>query len=185
LHAINKAAKSIDVSNNLIVQLSLVLWEHSYLTGAFCALAASHLQGYDPDKAMLAGLLHDIGSVPVLAIATEHTDLMNDPMQLAAAMRELRHTLGALLCQRFRLPDYIGDAMTYSEDYQYISQNRIDYAELVTVAHIAMNQVTETEIAAIPVCQKISSKLMNTKSISGLLAEAKEDLWETYRILEG
>jgi hypothetical protein len=48
-----------------------------------------------------------------------------------------------------------------------------------------MNQVTETEIAAIPVCQKISSKLMNTKSISGLLAEAKEDLWETYRILEG
>lgn len=185
VHSINQSTETINLNNNLIVQLSLALWEHSYLTGAYCALAASHLQGYDPDKAMLAGLLHDIGSVPVLTIGAETSDLVDNPLLLDAAMRKLRTPIGSLLCQRFMLPEYIANAMTHSEDYQYISQEKVDYAELVTVAHIAMNQVTESEIARIPVCQKISSQLMNTKSISGILAEAKEDLWETYRILEG
>ncbi len=185
LHAIKKSTAKLDVTNNLLVQLSLALWEHSYLTGAFCALAASHLCNYDPDKAMLAGLLHDIGSLPVLVIGSEHSDLVNNPIRLDAAMRQLKQPIGSLLCQRFKIPDFIADAMTYSEDYDYISQSRVDYAELVTLAHIAMNQLTDAEIEAIPVGQKISSKLRNTKSISGLLAEAKEDLWESYRILEG
>jgi HD-like signal output (HDOD) protein len=185
LHAIQQSAGKLDVTNDLLVQLSLALWEHSYLTGAFCALAASHLRNYDPDKAMLAGLLHDIGSLPVLVIGSENSDLINNPIQLDAAMRQLKKPIGSLLCQRFKVPDFIADAMTYAEDYGYISQSDVDYAELVTLAHIAMNQLSDTEIKAIPVGQKISSQLSNTKSISGLLAEAKEDLWETYRILEG
>ncbi len=185
LHAIKQSAGKLDVTNDLLVQLSLALWEHSYLTGAFCALAASHLRNYDPDKAMLAGLLHDIGSLPILVIGSEHSDLINNPIQLDAAMRQLKKPIGSLLCQRFKVPDFIADAMTYAEDFDYISQSDVDYAELVTLAHIAMNQLSDTEIKAIPVGQKISSQLRNTKSISGLLAEAKEDLWETYRILEG
>jgi HD-like signal output (HDOD) protein len=185
LHAINRSAGKIDIANNLLFQLSLALWEHSYLTGAFCALAASHMRNYDPDMAMLAGLLHDIGSLPVLITGTERSDLVSDPMQLDAMMRRLKGPIGSLLCQRFKLPDYISDAMTFAEDYNYISQSRVDYAELVTVAHIAMSQTTDSEINAIPVGQKISSQLRNTKSITGLLVEAKEDLWETYRILEG
>ncbi|HFD11583.1 MAG TPA: HDOD domain-containing protein [Crenotrichaceae bacterium] len=185
LHSINQSSGSINVTNNLIVQLSLALWEHSYLTGAFCALVASHLQGYDPDKAMLAGLLHDIGSIPVLTIGAENSELVENPLLLDAAMRQLKDPVGSLLCQRFRLPEYIASAMTHAENYQYISQEKVDYAELVTVAHIAMDQMEESELMTIPVCKKISSRLMNTKTLYGLLVEAKEDLWETYRILEG
>lgn len=185
IHSVNQSSEKINVNNNLIVQLSLALWEHSYLTGAFCALVASHLRGFDPDKAMLAGLLHDIGSVPVLTIGAETSELVDNPLLLDAAMRQLRNPIGSLLCQRFHLPDYIANAMKHSENPQYISEEDVDYAELVTVAHIAMNQLSETEIAAIPVCKKISGQLMNTKSIYGILSEAKEDLWETYRVLEG
>ncbi len=185
IHSINQASEGINVKNNLIVQLSLALWEHSYLTGAFCALMASHLQGYDPDKAMLAGLLHDIGSVPVLTVGAETSDLVDNPLLLDSAMRQLRNPIGSLLCQRFMLPDYIGNAMVHSENFQYISQENVDYAELVTIAHIAMNHLNESKTRAIPVCKKISKQLMNTKSIYGILSEAKEDLWETYRILEG
>ncbi|MEE9412699.1 MAG: HDOD domain-containing protein [Methylococcales bacterium] len=185
LHAINRSAGKIDLGNSLIVQLSMALWEHSYLTGAFCALAASHLSNYDPDMAMLAGLLHDIGSLPVLVTGAERSDLVSNPVQLDAMMHKLKNPVAALLCQRFKLPDYVSNAMVHSEDYNYISQSGVDYAELVTVAHIAMDQVSDAEIATIPVGLKIISQLRNSKSITDLLAEAKEDLWETYRILEG
>lgn len=185
IHSVNQSADKINVNNNLIVQLSLALWEHSYLTGAFCAILASHLRGFDPDKAMLAGLLHDIGSVPILTTGAESEELMENPLLLDTAMRQLRNPIGSLLCQRFQLPEYIANSMMNSESFGYISQESIDYTELVIVAHIAMNQLSETENAALPAYKKISSNLMNSKTIQGLLSEAKEDLWETYRILEG
>ena len=185
LQANNRSAGKIDLANNLLVQLSMALWEHSYLTGAFCGLAASHLRNYDPDMAMLAGLLHDIGTLPVLVTGSERSDLVSDPMQLDAIMRKLKNPITSLLCQRFKLPDFVSDAMVHSEDYHYLGQSRVDYAELVTVAHMAMDQLADAEIATFPVGLKISSQLRNSKTVTGLLAEAKEDLWETYRILEG
>jgi|GEM_PF-5530542 len=185
IHAINQSAPSIDIGNSLIVQLSLALWEHSYLTAAFCALLASHLKGYDPDKAMLAGLLHDIGSIPVLSIGAQTPELIGDPILLDTVMRQLKNPLGALLCQRLRLPDYIAPAMEHAENQDYISKDPVNYAELVSVAHIAMEQLKESEVATIPVYKKISRQLLNKKTVYNLLNEAKEDLWETYRILEG
>ncbi|WP_306306165.1 HDOD domain-containing protein [Methylomonas koyamae] len=46
------------------------LWAHSSYVAAISAVLAHKTPGFDPDRAMLAGLIHDIGVVPILLTPT-------------------------------------------------------------------------------------------------------------------
>jgi len=66
------------------------LWQHSREVAALCWVLADHATGVNPEEAMLAGLLHDVGVVPVLVQAERHANLFADEKNLQHAISELR-----------------------------------------------------------------------------------------------
>jgi len=77
--------------------LSKRLWEHSMHVAALCRLLARKVGGINPDEAMFAGMVHDIGVFYLLSRAANFQELIAD-----------RHELNQLLVQWH---DNIGHAL--------------------------------------------------------------------------
>lgn len=53
-------------------------WEHSTMVACLCGAIGSKYAGIPMDQAMLAGLLHQIGILPILSFAEKHPEVMDD-----------------------------------------------------------------------------------------------------------
>lgn len=98
-------------------------WQHALLAAAVAREAARHLGYAREDEAYLAGLLHDIGRLGLLAAAPELVaeDFVG-PDDRAACEAERRllqvsHAeAGAWLIDRWQLDDYVADSVRYHHE---------------------------------------------------------------------
>ena len=92
------------------------LWEHSFATGVAARILARESHYEDPEEALVAGLLHDIG---VLIFARHDVAEYQDVLKQAEDTGEplvnveqktlgITHAeIGALLCEKWKLPDIL------------------------------------------------------------------------------
>jgi len=66
-------------TTDLVDQRLRTVWEHSVQVAAIARALAGQAPAVDPDQAMLAGLLHDIGTLPILYRAEERAELLETP----------------------------------------------------------------------------------------------------------
>ena len=83
---------------------------HSIRIGAICHALASRLPGFDPEQAFLAGLMHNIGVLPLLIQADRRADLNQDPAVLEQVIEELAWQVGALLLKQWGFESQFVDA---------------------------------------------------------------------------
>lgn len=98
-------------------------WQHAMLAAAVAREAARHLGYPREDEAYLAGLLHDIGRLGLLAAAPELVaDDFLGPDDRASCEHERRQLqvshaeAGAWLIDRWRLDDYVADSVRYHHE---------------------------------------------------------------------
>ena len=125
----------------------------------FCRALADELPGIDPDEAMLAGLLHNIGALPILARLDEAApeNIRADLMQ--ALLDELAPTLGTQILQSWQLPDALCAIPEGCHDLQRDSGPGADYIDVVTSARLqylvfeGLIDITP-ELAGVPALRK-------------------------------
>ncbi|MGD0961040.1 MAG: HDOD domain-containing protein, partial [Methylomonas sp.] len=120
----------------LIRQKMLSLWAHSSSVAAISAVLAHKTPGFDPDRAMLAGLIHDIGLVPILTFADQHPELLNHPEHLAETVRALRIPLGKAIMHIWDFPDDFAVVIHHAEDWFRDSGASPTYADVVMIAQL-------------------------------------------------
>lgn len=91
--------------------------------------------GLKPDQAALAGLMHNIGILPILMYAEENPELLNDSFVLDKTIEKLHPILGKFLLQKWNFTlDLI------AVPFQYLKFNREgnfpDYVDLVQVSYL-------------------------------------------------
>ncbi|WLQ14131.1 HDOD domain-containing protein [Hahella aquimaris] len=125
-------------SKNVMLQKRMTkLWRHSSDVGAISFVLARMTPGIKPEQALLAGILHDIGVVPVIMYAEEHPALRTHEDMLETLIMELRQEIGCALLESWEFPDAFVAAARHAEDYMYDSgQETPTYADLVIVAQI-------------------------------------------------
>ncbi len=112
------------------------LWSHSSHVAAISAVLAHKTPGFDPDRAMLAGLVHDIGVVPILAYADRQPDLLAVPGDLAEAVRELRTQIGVQIIRKWDFPSDFEDIVVYAEDWYRDSGPQATYSDIVMISQL-------------------------------------------------
>ncbi len=112
------------------------LWIHSSYVAAISAVFAHKTPGFDPDRAMLAGLIHDIGVVPILAYADKHADILDNPRDLAETIKELKCEIGLQIIRKWDFPEDFEDVIKHSEDWYRDSGTRVDYTDIVMIAQL-------------------------------------------------
>ena len=86
---------------------------------AVCFVLAKHARGVDPEQGLLAGLLHDIGTVPILMYAEQYDTLVNDSQLLEKTIKELKTELGGVILKRWSFSEEMINATQHSENWRY------------------------------------------------------------------
>jgi HD-like signal output (HDOD) protein len=112
-------------------------WNKAVEVAAMCFVLAQTRRklGLKPEQAALAGLMHNIGSLPILLYAEENSDLIHDSFALDKTIEKLHPILGKYLLQKWNFTlDLI------AVPYQYLQFDRegnfADYVDLVQVSYL-------------------------------------------------
>lgn len=166
------------------------LWQHSCRVAAISQSLARLTRGLSPDRCLLAGLLHDIGILPILVYADEFPSLAAEPQQLNEVIKQLRGDLGYHILQQWNVGDDLLVVPTAAEDWMRDHEGVADYGDVVQIAQIhsyfgsaEMNAIPP--LTQLPSFNKLSLARLGPHAGIELLEQAQSDINATVRLLMG
>lgn len=181
--------KSVFVAKSLYIRKRMQdLWAHSSYVAAICAVLAHKTRGFDPDRAMLAGLVHDIGIVPILTYADRHPELAQDPKHIEQTIQELRAEVGVKVLRRWNFPADFEDIVINAENWQRKNEAEADYTDLVILSQlhsfVGTLQIHKyPRMDEIPAYRKLIGCAADADVSKDVLGLAKEEIWRIQQML--
>ncbi len=166
------------------------LWQHSCRVAAISQVMAAITPGLQPDRAMLAGLLHDIGVLPILVYADQFYCDENELAKLDEVIEQLRGSLGQRIMQNWQLGDDICMIPAEMDNWERDHEGEADYCDLVLVAHVHSqfglnDRQGMPPLSHMPAFNKLSLAKMGPQAGIELLEQAREEINATIRLLNG
>lgn len=110
------------------------LWVHSTEVAATAMILARKYTKIDPEEAMLAGLLHDIGAVVVIAEAENHLDVIENPELLESAIETLHGPIGKLVLESWK---FSPELILAASEHEHLDRDGEGDATLTDIVMIA------------------------------------------------
>ncbi|HET6472602.1 MAG TPA: HDOD domain-containing protein [Pseudomonadales bacterium] len=111
------------------------VWAQATQVAAISTVLARTFTRLKADQAMLAGLTHNIGALPILTWAEEHDRLLNDSITLDKVIDEIHGELGGMILRNWKFPAEIAAVPTQFVQYDR-TVAQADYVDVVMVAHL-------------------------------------------------
>lgn len=110
-------------------------WAHSTEVAAI-SQALAGMARLKPDQAMFAGLVHDIGALPIIKYAEDIPELLENPSVLEDIIRELHTTIGIALLSKWEFPQEIINVAAKHEDLSRDPGGAPDLVDVVIAANL-------------------------------------------------
>jgi HD-like signal output (HDOD) protein len=131
-------------------------WARSQEVAAMAHVLATHYTLLKPELAMLAGLTHEIGVLPILRLADDFPEVADDPVALERVLMQLHPRTGNLVLRMWNFPPEIADVPMRHLDFARRHDGPADYADVITVANLQSHvgrdhplaQVDRTQVPA-------------------------------------
>jgi HD-like signal output (HDOD) protein len=148
--------KTVFIAKSPLIQRKMSeLWGHSSYVAAICAVFAYRIPGFNPDRAMLAGLVHDIGIIPILTYADKHPELIiSNPDFLTQTVRKLRADIGVKIIRHWDFPDDFEDAVINAENWLRNGDEPFNYSDIVMMAQL-LSFTSRADIKKIPKLEEL------------------------------
>ena len=138
---------------------------------------------------MLAGLIHDIGVVPIISAAREYPELANNPEMLEKTINRLRAEVGTLVLKRWDFMDEFSDVAAHAEDWARDKSNTTDYTDLVIVSQLhayigtpRMQKLPRLDL--VPAFHKLAMGKLTPRHSLKFLDEAQSDVQAVENLLD-
>jgi HD-like signal output (HDOD) protein len=111
------------------------VWSHSTEVSGIAHALARHYTKLKPDQATLAGIVHQIGILPILTFAEENRRLLKDTAALDLLIDKLHPALGRRILEAWGFNE---DLVVVPEEHLNFGRerNKPDYADVVMVANL-------------------------------------------------
>lgn len=156
------------------------LWEQARTVGAVCHILSRQCSGIDPEAALLAGLVHNIGSVAIVTYARDFPELSASLEVLQGVTQRLKGQLGKMILTHWDFPPVLVQA---TEDHPLRThEGPCDMGDLVVIArrHTGLEEPVSPEEEALPAYAKLG---VSAEEIHAVLDEAKTELDEMLALL--
>jgi len=166
-----------------------VLWKHSVKIGAISFTLARITPGFDPERAMLAGLTHDIGELVIAQYAETNPELLADSEAFEAMVNSYKSKLSAVILKHWRFEDELVRAALGAEDWRRDPAKLADIGDVVMSSHImelALNDELPDEIDAfsdLPVYAKFPVFKLGEFAHRELMMESQDEIAELQKLL--
>lgn len=162
------------------------LWQHSVAVAAIAHVLAGQFTKLVPEQAMLAGLVHDIGALPILTKVEDYPALLEDEAAVDAILFAAHSRIGAAILASWNFPPELVQVAAEHEDVAR-DVPEADYVDLVTVANLQSYIGTDHPLARrdwsqIPAFRRLG---LNPEVNVIEIEETAEDIREAQRLLGG
>lgn len=110
------------------------LWLASVKTAAIARMLATDHDHLDAEQAMLAGLTHNIGALPILMLAEDDDELFENADALHYVIHHAQGIVGASIFRAWHFADYMIDVTQQCYDFDRRHQGPADYVDIVQAA---------------------------------------------------
>lgn len=156
------------------------LWAHSAKVAALSYVIARRFTTLPPDQAMLGGLIHDIGVLPILRRAEAYPQLLNDAEALEEVIRHLHTLIGPFILDEWNFAPELVAVSSQHEELWRSEGSAVDYVDVVTVANLhsyvgTPHYLTKTDWSKVPALAKLG---LTPEESLATLESAREELQE-------
>lgn len=109
------------------------VWNKSTEIAAISHVLCRNFTRLPADQATLAGLIHQIGILPILTYAEEHNALLSDSISLNHVIDRIHPLIGEKILRAWEFPDPIAIVPSQHLDFSRASE-KVDYVDIVQVA---------------------------------------------------
>lgn len=169
-----RAAESL----NHIRQDLAQLWQKSTLVAAVARVLAQRTRAAGPDEALLAGLLHNVGCVYILARSDEHSEFLRNVAARDAVMRDWHAHIGKAIAQNWGLPEHVTEAIGDQDTADRLEASRRDLVDVLFVAvraadYHARPELLELSLGGMPAFQRLA---LDGPALRTVMLESAEEI---------
>lgn len=162
------------------------VWEHSTAVAAISHALAAQFTKLSPQQALLAGLVHDIGALPILTKAEEYPELLENEAVLDKIIDKLHGRIGTAILKAWNFPAELVKVPAEHENLQRNS-TETDYVDIVTVANLqsymgSTHRHANEDWSTIPAFDKLG---LNPEINVVEMEETADEIKEVQRMLNG
>ncbi|MCW8899115.1 MAG: HDOD domain-containing protein [Gammaproteobacteria bacterium] len=168
----------------LIKKRMKTYYHHSIRVGVLSRAIAKKIKGFDPEQAFLAGLIHDIGIVPILIRADKHNEIKDNADLLEKIIIDLKINIGAMLLKQWgfenELITVVQDAENWDRDVKIA-----DYCDVIQVAQLHCEMIGGRRMDAPPLKELPAFERLDLEGLnpSLIVAQAKQEMSEVIHLL--
>lgn len=160
------------------------LWNHSVRVAAISHVLANKFTRFKADEVMLAGLIHDIGQLPIIAKADDLPELVTNEKLMDELTYRLHAKLGKIIVDTWGFAPALVTAVAEHENLMRDSE-ALDIADVVTVANLLSyagkeHRVNQTDWTTVPAFDKLG---ITPEDSIATLTEAREEIAEIVSLL--
>jgi HD-like signal output (HDOD) protein len=179
---ISYALKELFKSKSTLINRRMqALWQHSRKVASLGKILARLTTSIDPEKAQLAGLIHDLGEIAILQYAQDHSNLCDDEEKLLLVIKNLRPQITSMLLSKWNFGGEFVSVGEESEAWFRNPSNEPDLCDLIMVAQYH-SMIGTPEMAQLPPISKLPafSKLgmseLTPPQLLAFMAESKTEI---------
>lgn len=156
------------------------VWNKSTEIAGICHVLCKHYTRLLPDQATLAGLVHQIGVLPILTYAEDHSELLADSISLNHVIEQIHPIIGDRILRTWEFPEQIAMIPSQYLDFSRDSA-KVDYVDIVQVATLqsylgSEHPYTQLDWSQIPAFRKLgldpSQNLNDDEDLSAAMEAA-------------
>ena len=170
--------------NPLIKKLIHYNWLQSIKVSSISYTLAQLTKKADPDEALLAGLLHNIGILPILTFADSLPEGTFQPADIDLCINEIHGQLGSIILEKWEFPDNLKQIPLQTTNLFTSTTEKLNLSDIVLLAkyHNFLASPGNTELPLIntlPAFQKLGNQLLTAEMSLQILHDAKQQIAET------
>ncbi|MEM9743348.1 MAG: HDOD domain-containing protein [Pseudomonadota bacterium] len=189
------SARLFSPTDGALKQRLGAVWRHLLKIGSLCAALARLSQKLDPDLALLVGLLHEVGKIPILVRAMDYPDLRDTPGLLDDILAALGPQLTVATLSAWGLADAVLGAADRQHQWNYDHEGDVDTVDLLLVAHVfdsgaqsgthADSAPMMPPLTEIPAFSKITGRDLTAQESLTVLKDAQAESQALRSLLSG
>ncbi|MGR8930357.1 MAG: HDOD domain-containing protein [Gammaproteobacteria bacterium] len=176
--------KQIFKSNSLLIKARLEkLWKQSLYLSVLCHVLASTSKQANPEDALLAGLVSDIGAIPFLNFVAGLPKEFIDEKEIKQSLHVVTGVVGATVLSEWKFADEFIDAALNSKNWFENNSEELSLTDIVVLSrlHGLIGKHPNGElppIASIPAAAKLQGIALSPENTLSVLHDAKAQIRE-------
>lgn len=178
-----------NTKSSLLIKRMKQLYQHSIEIASISYAISRVSRKLNPDHLLLAGLIHDIGVIPIISYIEETGLEVKDEDELERIINKLRSIVGSMVIKHWGFSTDFLSVVEFAEDWHRNESKDLDVCDVVNIAQLySMLQHKDVrhlpKIDEVPAFKKLFPGKQSPDFSVQVFEQAKEEIKEVKRLLK-